>query len=172
MHFNPLPLFDSTMATTTNSTLIELAIADLRAQDKPNYRATAKKYALDNNTLRRRFLGLQLSPAASASLHRQRLLIVQEKALIDQINRLTDRGLPPTSQMVRNLAEEMIQGKVGKNWTGEFVRRHQDVLKSTYLRNIDKQRLKSEYIPSYKYFYDLVPLSAFFSVFNCLLEII
>jgi hypothetical protein len=81
---------------------MELAIADLQSQEKPNYRATAKKHGVNNVTLRRRFLGEQLSPTAAASLYRQRLSAVQEVALIDQINRLTDRGLPPTSCITRH----------------------------------------------------------------------
>ena len=61
----------------------------------------------------------------------------QEEALIQQINRLTDRGMPPTSGMVRNLAEEVIGRPVGKNWTGDFVKRYKNRLTSVYLRNID-----------------------------------
>ena len=57
--------------------------------------------------------------------------------------------------MVRNLAEEMVQGSLGKNWTGQFVRRHQNILKSTYLRNMDQTRVKADYLPALKQFYDL-----------------
>ena len=59
--------------------------------------------------------------------------------------------------MVRNLAEEMIGSSVGKNWTGDFVKRYKNRLTSLYLRNIDSQRIKAEYAPSFKQFYDLVP---------------
>lgn len=135
---------------------LELAIADLESQDKPSYRATAKKYGVSDVTLRRRFLGTQTSPATASSLYRQRLSAAQETALVAQINRLTDRGIPPTSQMVKNMAEEMIQDTLGKNWTGEFVRRHQKVLKSMYLRNMDKQRINAEYLPVLAYFFELV----------------
>lgn len=144
------------MASTTNDTALELALAELRSQDKQNYRATAKKYHINQSTLRRRFLGLTTSSAAASSLYRQRLSAVQEGVLIEQINHLTDRGIPPTSQMVKNMAEAMIGDSVGKNWTGEFVRRHKTELKSTYLSNIDKQRTKAEYPPSFEYFYQLV----------------
>jgi Tc5 transposase DNA-binding domain len=135
---------------------LELAIADLESQDKPSYRATARKYGVNDVTLRRRFLGTQASPATASSLYRQRLSAVQETALVAQINRLTDRGIPPTSQMVKNMAEEMIQDTLGKNWTGEFVRRYQNVLKSMYLRNMDKQRINAEYLPILAYFFELV----------------
>jgi len=87
---------------------------------------------------------------------RQRLTIQQEEVLIGHINKLTDRGIPPTSRIVRNLAEEIVGSSVGKNWTGEFVKRHKKRLKSLYLRNIDNLRTKAEYAPMFKYFYDLV----------------
>lgn len=144
------------MASTTNNTALELALTSLRSQDIPNYRATALKYHVDRSTLRRRFLGLQTSAAVASSMYLQRLSTSQEKTLIEQINRLTDRGIPPTSQMVKNMAEAMISDSVGKNWTGEFVRRHKTELKSTYLSNIDKQRTKAEYVPSFEHFYKLV----------------
>ena len=44
----------------------------------------------------------------------------QEEVLIGCINSLTDRGMPPTSQIVRNLAEEIRGSKVGKNWVGQL----------------------------------------------------
>jgi hypothetical protein len=50
---------------------MELAIAGLQSQEKPNYRATAKKHGVNNVTLRRRFLDEQLSPTTAASLYRQ-----------------------------------------------------------------------------------------------------
>ena len=57
---------------------------------------------------------------------------------------------------MHNLAEEMIGESVGKNWIGDFVRRHKDRVTSLYLRNINSQRIQSEYAPIFKYFYDLV----------------
>jgi hypothetical protein len=62
--------------------------------------------------------------------------------------------MPPTSQVVRNMAEEIIQKEVGKNWTSNFVHRHQSQLLSKYLRNIDNLRTHAEYAPSFKHFYE------------------
>src|SRR5205814_9729214 len=86
-----------------------------------------------------------VSRAIANSECRQRFTIQQEEVLIGQINRLTDRGIPPTSQIVRNLAEEIAGSSVGKNWTGTFIGRHKERLKSLYLRNIDNLRTKAEY---------------------------
>ena len=102
-----------------------------------------------------------MSRKASASEYRQQLTDVQEKTLIGQINRFTDRKLPPTSSIIRSLAEEMIQDSVDKNWIKDFIKRHKERLISLYLRNIDSQRIKAEYLPTFKYFYSLVMLFLF-----------
>ena len=148
------------MSTTTHEARLGLALADLAKQTTPNFMGTAKKHGVNDTTLKRRYKGIQLSRHAAASEHRQCLTHVQEEALIGSINSLTDRGIPPTSRMVRNLAEEIIDRPVGKNWTGDFVKRHKNRLSSLYLRNIDSQRVKAEYAPLFKQFYDLV--TAFF----------
>jgi Tc5 transposase-like DNA-binding protein len=141
---------------STYEARIEAAISDLESQDAPKYRPTAKKYFLSHTTLRRRYLGVQLSRAAADSEYRQRLTTVQEEVLIKHINDFSDRGLPPTTQIVKNLAEEIIHDTVGKNWVSDFVRRKGDRLRSLYLRNIDNMRAKADYAPIFKHFYDQV----------------
>ena len=64
--------------------------------------------------------------------------------------------MPPTTTIIRNLAEEIRGYTVGKNWTASFVYRHKDELKSLYLKSIDNKRIKGEYPPAYKLFYELV----------------
>jgi len=66
--------------------------------------------------------------------------------------------MPPTSQMVKNFAKEIIRRDVSKNWARDFCKRYQSVLKSLYLRNINNQRVKGEYPPAYKLFFTLVAL--------------
>jgi Tc5 transposase DNA-binding domain len=139
-----------------NNHCIPEAIADLETQEVPNIAATAKKYGLDRTTLSRRWRGKTVSMEECVSTHRQCLTNTQEKVLVDLINRLTDRGMPPTPRVVKNLAEEIRGCQVGKNWTGSFVQRHQKELKSLYLRCIDNLRVKGEYPPAYQLFYDLV----------------
>ena len=141
-------------------TPLDKALENLSIQDVPNVNQTAKTFGVVESTLRRRWKGISTSRQEASSLYKQRLTKAQEDALISQINRLTDRGMPPTTNMVKNFAEEIIEGPVGKNWTGDFVRRHKDQLKSLYLTNIDSKRMKSEYAPSFKMFYDLVNLFA------------
>ena len=132
------------------------ALADLELQDVPNYLGTANKYGLFRTTLRARFLEIHKSRAEATSTFRRRLNNRQEEVLIGHINRLTTRGMPPTTSMVRNFAEEIIQDDVGHNWTSDFVKRHKNRLQSQYLRNIDKKRCKAESAAIFQEFYDKV----------------
>ena len=75
---------------------------------------------------------------------------------MEQINYLTDQAIPPTPQIVRNLAQEITKTCVGKDWVAAFIKRHQNRLKSVYLQLIDQKCVKSEYPPAYEHFYELV----------------
>ena len=98
-----------------------------------------------------------MSKEAAKSEYWQKLTSVQEEVLIERVNQLTDRAIPPTPQIVKNLAEELIKAPLGKNWVGGFIKRYQDRLKCVYLRTIDRKRVMSENAPSYQLFYNLVP---------------
>ena len=56
---------------------------------------------------------------------------------MEQINYLTDQAIPPTPQIVRNLAQEITKTCVGKDWVAAFTKQHQNRLKSVYLQPID-----------------------------------
>jgi hypothetical protein len=141
---------------TDYETRMAAALAALESQKPPLYRCTARTHFVNHTTLRRRFLGLQLSRAEAVSETHKRLTNVQENVLVQHINDLSKRGIFPTTQIVKNLAEEIIQDKLGKNWVGGFVHRNKDVLQSLYLRNIDNMRVKADHIPNFKSFYDQV----------------
>jgi hypothetical protein len=132
------------------------AIADLESQDVPNVKATAEKYDVTRKTLENRWKGKSISMEAHVSSNRQCLTNSQEKALLQIINKLTDRRIPPTTAIVKNLAEEIRGCAVNKNWTAAFVRRHKDEVKSLYLKSIDIKRVKGEYAAPYEVFYNLV----------------
>jgi hypothetical protein len=144
---------------------MEAAIASLDAQEKPNYSATAREFKLGRTAVARRYECKTTLRAEANSEYRQLLTIVQEDALIACINNLTDRGMPPTSHMVKNMAQEIRGDEVNKNWTSHFVRRYKDVLKSLYLQNIDNKRASSEYEPIFKLFFKLVE---YFLILLCL----
>ena len=74
--------------------------------------------------------------------------------------------MPPTCQMVKNLAEEICGHLVDKNYVNRFVHRHGNVLKSRYLKCIPNKQVKVEYIPNFLYFFQLV-CTYFSPIFIC-----
>jgi hypothetical protein len=65
--------------------------------------------------LRRRFLRLTRSRALVNSEDRQLLNNVQEDTLLGYINRLNDKYIPPTTQIIKNLTEGILSKPVEKN---------------------------------------------------------
>ena len=115
----------------------ELALADLDSQTRPNYKATAEKYSVNRTTLTRRHKGLAVAREESVSLYKKKLTDVQEQELLKHINKLSDRGLPPTPSILENLVVEITKEPVGQNWVDRFCERYKNEIKSIYLRRID-----------------------------------
>ena len=82
-------------------TRMELAIAEMSLEEKDSCRSIAMKYSLNHTTLSRRFKGEQVSRTVANSEYRQRLSSKQEETFLKYINKLSDRGLPPTSQIAK-----------------------------------------------------------------------
>jgi hypothetical protein len=137
---------------------IDASLAYLKAQKKVNYAAVARLYEVEPTTLRRRFLGKTASRAHADSEFRQRLNNVQEDTLLGYIDRLTDRHIPLTTQIIKNLAEEILGGPVGKNWTAGFVERHKSRICLIYLRPLDRARVSAENAAVFEHFYRLIML--------------
>jgi hypothetical protein len=140
----------------SKSKAIDAAIAAIQRGDFVHYSSAAAEYKCDPGALSRRIRGLTKSRQQANSFWRQCLTNEEEEVLIRRINDLTDRGMPPTSQIVRNLAEEIRGEPVGKNWVSQFVKRHEIKLKSLYLRNIDNLRASAEYSPMFQLFFSVV----------------
>ena len=85
---------------------IEAALASLELSDSVNYAQTAREYGVSDTTLRRRHQGKQVSRHKAAFGSKSLLTDAQEQVLISHIKRLSERGIPPTPQMVRNFAAE------------------------------------------------------------------
>ena len=138
-----------------NKRILE-AIADLDSQEVPNYWATAKKYDLVCTTLWRRHTSQTVSRSEATTEFRQALNEAQEKVLLGHIGGLVTRGTPPIPGIVRNIAEKIHGGELGKHWVGRFIHRHLLHLKSLYIRNIENLRKKAECAPIFQLFYNLV----------------
>ena len=96
---------------------IEAAIASLESLklgEKPNYAKVARKYNVDQSMLSRRHRGVQASQEERTK-NQQLLTKTQEKELLNYINKLCKRGLPPTKQIIHNFASEIARKQVGKS---------------------------------------------------------
>ncbi|KAN0085065.1 hypothetical protein V8E54_001532 [Elaphomyces granulatus] len=78
------------------------AIAFLKSQDTPNYAAAARKFNVNAISLSRRFNGKTVSRSKAASLYKKLLTDAQEQVLLDRIEQLSSRGMPPTPQILEN----------------------------------------------------------------------
>jgi transposase len=140
----------------TKTLRIDKAVAAIQRGEFVHYANAAKKYDYSRNAVSRRIRALTKSKKETVSFWQQCLTNKQEEVLIHRINTLTDRGMPPTSHIVKNLAQELKGQDVGKNWVGQFVKRHGIRLKSLYLRNIDNLRAGAEYAPMFQLFFSVV----------------
>jgi hypothetical protein len=154
----------STAMDSIKNDRIKAAMDQLDSQSARNYAATARTHNIDHTTLARRYNGKTVSRAEATSTYRQCLNDVQEDTLLRHIDSLTDRHIPPTSQIVRNLAEEILRGRVGKNWTSRFLKRYAKRIDSHYLRPLDHARASAESIPLFEQFYILI--LSYFAVYG------
>ncbi len=62
----------------------------------------------------------------------------------------------PTSQILKNLAEEIRGARINKNWVGQFVKRYSIRLKSVNLWNINDSQASAEYAPMFQLFLSVI----------------
>ena len=103
------------MERADKSALVTAAVLVIRRGEFKDYSNAAKKYHCSHTAIIRRIKGETKTRQEANSFYNQCLTNDQEETLISRINKLTDRGLPPTTQIIRNLAEEIRGEPVGKN---------------------------------------------------------
>jgi hypothetical protein len=119
---------------------IKRALAYLKAQKKPNITVMARQFKIAPSTLSDRFYGKTVSHEEATANTRLKLSLAQEKILIVYINKLSDRGLPSTPRIVRNLIRELSKTEIGEHWVSRFYKRYKDELSNVYLRVINYKR--------------------------------
>jgi Tc5 transposase DNA-binding domain len=123
-----------------HNTRIQAAINDLKSQSRTNFAVTARRWNVKRTTLAKRFRGETGTIQDAVSYGRKQLTDTQEEALIAYVNKLNDRGFPPTPQILKNIAESIAHTTLGHNWITRFCKRHRTRLASIYLRTIDYKR--------------------------------
>ena len=134
----------------------ELALAHLKAQKELNYVEAARMFRVHCTTLMRRYTEKTRSRTDVNSNIRQRLSTVQEDTFLGYIDTLTNRHMSSTSQIIKNLAEEMLKRSVDKNWTSDFIKRHSLRICNVYLDLIDYVRYSVESVSVFEQFYVFV----------------
>lgn len=134
---------------------IEAALLACDAASSLNYSKIAREYGVNRSTLSRRHRGATRSEAVFHE-SQQILSSQQELQLVEYINKLSARGTPPTTIMVRNFAAEIAGEYVGKNWVYRFIDRHEEELKSVWLQGLDLNRKKAESWQNINHYFQLV----------------
>jgi hypothetical protein len=134
----------SNINNMTTKDRMDKAISALKSGECTTITAAAKEYGVDRSTLSRRYNEKTVSREEAISIYCKQLTTTQELLLIEWINRLSDRGFPPTPQMVRNEVECILKRQIGKNWVTRFCERYSDTITSKYLKGIDKARHVAE----------------------------
>ncbi|KAI7973275.1 hypothetical protein EIK77_004552 [Talaromyces pinophilus] len=136
----------------------ELALQALRSLppgEKPNISLVARTYGVDQSNLSRRYRGV--TGSKEAQYNNQRLLSnEQSRALINYINQLTERGLPPTNSMLANFARDICGKAPGKNWASRWVKAHSDKIISRYSKPLDSDRKKADSAWKYTLYFELL----------------
>ena len=127
----------------------------LSLQSVPLLAPTTSVQQPHRTTLARRAQG-KIDPRHIYRDHVSLLSAQQQLTLVNEINRLTDHGLPPTCAIVRKFAEDVVKKRPGKNWAYEFVKRHQKVLKSGFLAAADLSCKKADDAYQYTLYFELV----------------
>ncbi|KAF1996485.1 hypothetical protein P154DRAFT_525600 [Amniculicola lignicola CBS 123094] len=83
-----------------------------------SYTEVAKRYNINRVTLAQRHQGVQITRAAA------------KIELVEYIEGLTQRALPPIRAMIRNFASYIARERVGEGWVTRFIHRNKDSLTS------------------------------------------
>lgn len=135
---------------------IDAAIAEIDTQEVKNIAAVADKHNIVRSTLNRHYNGVTKATKASTDSSLKYFTNAQEQVLIEEINRLATYGLHITLRILHNIAEELLQHAIGKNWVYRFLERHTKVIISVYLKGFDRQRIIADNPTLLAHFYSNV----------------
>jgi hypothetical protein len=107
-----------------------IAAIDVREPgDKLSYRAAEKMFNVNKDTLRRRHQGKTRSNATEAE-DCKLLSSQQEIQLVQYIEKLTRRSIPPTRSIIKNHAAAAGKWEPRDAWVTRFLERNKDHLTS------------------------------------------
>lgn len=131
------------------------AIESLGEGEKLRYQEIADKYDVNRSTLSRRHRGVQRSMKEYA-VNKQLLRPHQEEELVNYIIGLTERGFPPTKEMIQSFAREVVKKEVGEKWVLRFVERNKDALITKWTAEMDRNYHQADLEHKYSLYFDLL----------------
>ncbi|KAF7568069.1 hypothetical protein PtrM4_126820 [Pyrenophora tritici-repentis] len=137
---------------------IDDAIEDLKSRDLGEHftlREVAEKYQVNRSTLGRRWRGVTAS-REDGYLNQQALDQQQELELIRYITKLTERGLPPTREIIRNFSSEIAHRQLSDRWVSHFITRHQIHIISKWTTAMDRVRHLADSESKYRLYFELL----------------
>ncbi|KAF2030473.1 hypothetical protein EK21DRAFT_88803 [Setomelanomma holmii] len=99
--------------------------------------------------------GIQKSIAAR-KIKKQKLNPHQELELVEYINDLTKKGLPPTREMTHKFGEEIAHEHVRDGWVTRFISQNDDHLISRWTKGMDAVRHHADSEAKYDLYFDLL----------------
>src|ERR1700761_5498893 len=144
MHaFRTTPPWSSTTPSSTTMAPVHSrpgAIDSPRTSLSDQEECSAK---LHRTTLARRAKG-QIQSRDDYREHCSLLSRAQQEQLLQYIDNLTRRGLPPNHHNVRVFAYNICGVWPGKNWASRFVQQHREIITSQYLLGFDISRKRAD----------------------------
>jgi AraC-like DNA-binding protein len=137
---------------------IEAAIAAIESREPGegfSYNKIAAIYGVSRSTLSRRHQGSQ-GTKETKDFNQQALNLQQECELVVYIETLTNKGLPPTREMIINFASQVAHRQLSDAWVTRFINRHSIYLISRWSTGIDSVRHQADSGYKYKLYFDLL----------------
>ncbi|KAI1514559.1 Pogo transposable element [Pyrenophora tritici-repentis] len=119
------------------------------------YQKVADQFGCSRSALSRRWRGVSRDKTTSDGM-KQALLPQQELELVQYIEELHIRGLPPTRQMIQNFGSEICGNPVSMSWVERFLHRNQDRLISRWAPTLDRVRHQADSIDKYDSYFDIL----------------
>ena len=137
---------------------IDDAIADLESQEpgeKLILAEFARKWGVSRATLSRRWRRVT-GPRSNGYAQQQAISPQQELELVRYIKTLTERGLPPTREMIRNFSSEVAHQQLSESWVTRFINRHKIHLISKWTSAMDRTRHLADSESKYRLYFELL----------------
>jgi hypothetical protein len=131
------------------------AIEALKPGEKLVYQKIADQFGVDRSTLARRHKRVQV-PRETKDYNQQKLTQQQEEELVQYIEELTARYIPPTREMIANFASTVAQEPVSESWVTRFINKYSIHLISQFSTGMDSDRHNADSYTKYELYFNLL----------------